>query len=92
MAGPALQPHPTARSDVALRRVGSEWVLFDAARARAHVLNLTAALVWTYCDGAHAPPAIAEILARELADAEPERIREDVEGVLRRFAGEGLLE
>ena len=43
---------PVARNDVLLRRVGSEWVLFDARKDRAHVLNLTAAVVWTYCDGA----------------------------------------
>ncbi len=86
MSGP-----PTARDDVLLRRVGSEWVLFDARQDRAHVLNLTAAVVWTYCDGSHRTDAIADAIARELEGTEPAAIRTDIETVLRRFADEGLL-
>jgi hypothetical protein len=88
----AIPAKPHARPDVALRRVGSEWVLFDAARDRAHVLNLTAAVVWKYCDGAHAPDAMAEAIAAGIPAAEPAAIRRDVEDVLRRFAAEGLLQ
>jgi hypothetical protein len=84
--------HPVARDDVVLRRVGSEWVLFDSRADRAHVLNLTAAVVWTYCDGSLSSDAIADALARELADTEAAAIREDIERVLRRFADEGLLQ
>lgn len=84
---------PTARQDVLLRRVGSEWVLFDARRDRAHVLNLTAAVVWTYCDGAHGSEAIATAIVQEVPDAGNEQaIRGDIETVLRRFASEGLLQ
>jgi hypothetical protein len=82
---------PTARDDVLLRRVGSEWILFDARRDRAHVLNLTAAVVWTYCDGAHGCTAMAEAIAREMQDARAEAISSDIQAVLRRFADEGLL-
>ena len=84
---------PTARRDVLLRRVGSEWVLFDARRDRAHVLNLTAAVVWTYCDGAHGSDAIASAIVQEVPEAGSEQtIRHDIETVLRRFASEGLLQ
>jgi hypothetical protein len=76
---------------VALRRVGSEWVLFDAAGDRAHVLNPSAAAVWAFCDGAHDAAAIAESIARDLPAAEPTAIRRDIEEVLHRFAAEGLL-
>ena len=82
---------PSARADVALRRVGSEWVLYDAAGDRAHVLNATAAAVWSYCDGGHDPDAMAEALARDVPAAQPAAIRRDIEDVLRRFAAEGLL-
>ena len=82
---------PTARDDVLLRRVGSEWVLFDARRDRAHVLNLTAAVVWTYCDGSHDTGAIAEAIARELDGTRADTIVGDIESVLQRFAREGLL-
>lgn len=87
----AMLEHPTARDDVLLRRVGSEWVLFDSRADRAHVLNLTAAVVWTYCDGGHDRDAIAEAIAAELPGTSPQAIRPDIEQVLRRFALEGLL-
>ena len=52
---PSLDPtwHPQAREDVVFRRVGDEWVLFDPEAQRIHVLNLTAALVWSFCTGEH---------------------------------------
>ena len=83
---------PVARHDVLLRRVGSEWVLFDARRDRAHVLNLTAAVVWTYCDGRHGTSAIAQAIAESLQDTGPDAIANDIEQVLSRFASEGLLQ
>jgi hypothetical protein len=91
MQGVAATLMPLARPDVALRRVGSEWVLFDAARDRAHVLNLTAAVVWTYCDGDHEPAAIAHAIALDLPATEAAAIRHDIGDVLERFAAEGLL-
>ncbi len=83
---------PVARSDVTLRRVGSEWVLFDSRADRAHVLNLTAAVVWTYCDGMHGSDAMAAAIAREVQGASPDVIRSDIERALQRFADEGLLQ
>ncbi len=83
--------YPAARADVALRRVGSEWVVFDAAGERAHVLNPSAAAVWAHCDGAHDAAAIAAALASALPAVEPAAIRRDVEAILLRFAAEGLF-
>ncbi len=92
MVSHTMPTRPVARADITLRRVGSEWVLFDASHDRAHVLNLAAAVVWTYCDGAHEPPAIAAALARAVPEAAPERLQTDIDQALRRFADEGLLQ
>ncbi len=86
------QHNPIARPDLVLRRVANEWVLFDATHGRAHVLNLTAAVIWTYCDGAHPTSAIADAIARAVPDTAPERLKSDVDQALRRFADEGLLQ
>ena len=88
---PATGQRPDARGDVQLRRVGSEWILFDARQDRAHVLNHTAAIVWTYCDGTHEPDDMARAIAAELKDVSADAIRGDINQVLRRFANEGLL-
>jgi hypothetical protein len=88
-----MDTQPTGRQDVLLRRVGSEWVLFDARHDRAHVLNITAAVVWTYCDGAHGSEAIAAAIVQDVPDAGSEQtMLGDIESVLRRFASEGLLQ
>ena len=92
MVKSAMPVYPTARLDVELRRVGNEWVLFDARRERAHVLNLTAAVVWTYCDGAHGSDAMADAIARALDGAPALAVHADIEQVLRRFRDEGLLQ
>ncbi len=92
MATPGIQSAPTARPDVILRRVGSEWVLYDAANERAHVLNLTAAVIWTYCDGSFQPAGIADAIATEVPNLDAALIRRDIHDVLRRFADEGLLQ
>ncbi len=90
---PQIAQHlPTARPDLVLRRVANEWVLFDATHGRAHVLNLTAAVIWTYCDGTHGSAAIADAIAHAVPDTAPERLQSDVDQALRRFADEGLLQ
>ncbi len=92
MATPGIQSAPRARPDVILRRVDSEWVLYDAATERAHALNLTAAVIWTYCDGSFQPAGIADAIAHEVPGLDVGVIRRDIHDVLRRFADEGLLQ
>ena len=52
-SGSPLPPgwRPRSRDDVVFRRVGGDWVLFDPLAQRIHVLNLSAALVWSFCTG-----------------------------------------
>jgi len=90
VAGSAARP--VGRPDLRLRRVGSEWVLYDAAQDKAHVLNQTAAVIWTYCDGTFERTAIADAIAREVPGLDSTRIKDDIDVVLRRFADEGLLQ
>ncbi len=92
MTATGAPERPVARPDLELRRVGSEWVLYDAAREKAHVLNLTAAVIWTYCDGTLERSSIADAIAREVPSLDPTRIKDDIDDALRRFADEGLLQ
>jgi hypothetical protein len=91
MTSANVTDRPVARPDLVLRRVGSEWVLYDAERERAHVLNHTAAVIWTYCDGEHERASIADAIAREAPGIDARNIRSDVDDAVRRFADEGLL-
>jgi len=70
-----------------------EWVVLDPVADRVHVLNLTASLVWTACDGTVTPDQIArEICAAFEAELDPARVRMDVDAALQEFEREGLLQ
>jgi hypothetical protein len=79
-----------ARPDLTFRPVEGQFALTDRAGTQAERLTLIAALVWTYCDGYHAPEAIAEAIARELPDA-GEDVEARVTALLARFASRGIV-
>jgi len=79
---------PRSRDDVVFRRVGEDWVLFDPVTQRIHILNLTAALVWSFCTGEEDVAAV-ERQVREafgIAVDDPE-----VVDALQEFLDAGLL-
>lgn len=90
---------PEAREDVVFRRVGDDWLLFDPRAQEIHVLNLSAALAWTFCDGERTEDQIAEEVARAFAedegaapaDREKAAPKSEVLEVLRGFREAGLL-
>lgn len=91
-SGDETSTGPIGRADVVFRPLADEWVLFDPAAHRLHVLNLTAALVWTHCDGTLDVEGLAAEVGNAFDDPPPpEQILREVEGALRRFRAEGLL-
>ncbi len=88
MPSPRPRPWtPRARPDLVFRRVGEDWVVFDPRTQDLHVLNLAAALVWSFCTGEH---AVDEIEAR-VAEAWEGVDDPGVRAALDRFAQAGLL-
>lgn len=79
---------PRARSDLVFRRVGDEWLLFDPAARKIHVLNLTAALVWSYCTGEYDADEIAAAIVDEFGTS---GAADQVAEILRRYRHAGLL-
>ena len=83
---------PKAREDVVFRPLADEWVLFDPRRHLLHVLNLTAALVWSYCDGETSMEALVEEVESAFTDPPPRSdVARDVDEALQRFRTEELL-
>ena len=80
---------PMGRADIVFRRVGEEWLLFDADRQVIHVLNLTAALIWSLCDGRTTALEIAREVEKAFGDASA---GDAVSDAIERFRAEGLLE
>lgn len=66
---------PAARTDLALRDVADEAVVYDFRRHKAHCLNATALAVFRVCDGTRTPAQIAKELSKQLgADVDEEMV------------------
>ena len=83
---------PRAREDVVFRSVSDEWLLYDPRTQDLHVLNVTAAGIWTCCDGTMSLDQIARHVADHL-DGAPDVsiVRADVETTVAKFRADGLL-
>jgi hypothetical protein len=58
---------PKARqTDLSVRSLPDETLVYDLARRKAHCLNATAALVWRHCDGRTSLADLARIVREEL--------------------------
>ncbi|NIR44553.1 MAG: HPr-rel-A system PqqD family peptide chaperone [Gemmatimonadetes bacterium] len=72
------------------RQVDEDWVVFDPAANNLHVLNLTAALIWSHLDGEHSPREISQTVL-DAFGIDADRAAADVEAALERFRAAGLL-
>jgi len=90
VSGPAA--HPAARTDLVLRPMGAEWVLYDPETRDLHLLNTSAALTWSLLDGARSIEGIVEEIRDQMRDAPPaDAVRGDVEAAVDLFRSAGLL-
>ncbi len=83
---------PQARPDLTLRPSQGAWLLATSTGDSAQILNLTTALIWSYCDGRHEPRAIVAAVEAEL----PPELRNGsldlaVSTTLEQWASQGLL-
>ena len=54
------------RSQLVIKELGSEILVYDESRHQAHCLNQTAAFVWKHCDGRRSIPTLARLTEREM--------------------------
>jgi hypothetical protein len=82
---------PVARNeDIIWRRIEDDVVLIGKDGLVIHVLNKTAARIWELCDGTNGPGEIVADLC-ERFEVAPEEVRADVQEILGKFEGMGLL-
>jgi hypothetical protein len=91
MTSETAPERPKARDDVVFRQLDEEWVLFDPVANRLHVLNLTAALIWTHLTGDMTVGQLAEAVRSAFGHASSADLSKDVEQAVSRFSAEGLL-
>ncbi|MCI0372594.1 MAG: PqqD family protein [candidate division NC10 bacterium] len=81
---------PRADPAILYRELRTGCVLYHPDTNEAHVLNLTAAYIWTCCDGKMDVPAIAAQVAKVCRLSLSEALR-DVKKALREFHAKKLL-
>lgn len=81
---------PRANPAILYRELRTGCVLYHPGTNEAHVLNLTAAYIWTCCDGRMDLGAIAADVAKVCTLPLPEALR-DVKKALRDFHAKKLL-
>jgi hypothetical protein len=83
-------PRPRARSsDLLIRPLEDELLVYDLAGHEAHCLNRPAALVWERCDGKRTVAELAALLQTELGDHVDEDV---VRAALAELDRRGLLD
>ena len=81
---------PTRTATILEGRAGGVPVLFNPADRRLHVLNETAAAVWSALERRHTLGLLADDLAAEFG-APSATVRTDLERMVEQFAADGLL-
>ena len=86
------QYKPLHKTNLILKDIGDEFLIYSAEHKEIHVINPTAQLIWNMCDGDHSLSDIEqEIRAR--FSIPPERdITGDIQSTLNIFRTKGLLE
>ena len=82
---------PAPRADLSTFELDDDLVLYDPLNGQSFVLNATGRLVWSLCDGARSPLAIAGELAAGFG-VEGEQALSDVDELLDNLRTAGLLE
>ncbi|MGI9121108.1 MAG: PqqD family protein [Acidimicrobiales bacterium] len=82
---------PRARASMALAELDGEAVVLDEDHEVVHVLNATATLVWSRCDGSASLADIISNLATSLG-VDRQEVHDDVVEVVRLFARRRLLQ
>lgn len=77
--------------EATVKELGAETLLYLPANRTVHVLNATAQIIWSLCDGEHTLEDMEQALREEFAVPEGQDIRQDIESILERLSEKGLV-
>jgi Coenzyme PQQ synthesis protein D (PqqD) len=64
------------RSQLVIKELASETLVYDESNHQAHCLNHTGAFVWKHCDGRRSIPTLARLMEKEMnADVSEQTVR-----------------
>jgi Coenzyme PQQ synthesis protein D (PqqD) len=81
---------PAHNPAMLVRRAGDEVIVYDPKLESFHLLNSSAVVVWSMCDGATEPSTMVNEIC-DLAGLPPATVTADVERILSEFVDKNLL-
>ncbi len=82
---------PRLRDEIVLREVDEDIVVYDPVSDKIALLNQSAAVILSYCDGSHSVSDVVSKVAEVFAQP-ADRVDEDVRTTIEGLRAQGLLE
>jgi hypothetical protein len=82
---------PIRRNDLLVREVEDENIIYDHTNNSVHSLNITARLIWDFCDGKHNLSDIAKEITGKF-NIDSETALKDLKNTLKKFKENHLLQ
>ena len=86
-----MNEYPTQQAGLSEQRIGDELYVYGENGETLIVLNATATLIWSLCDGTHPETAMLDLLRDLYPDIKPSVLRSDLEDCLRGFREKGMI-
>ena len=83
---------PIRKSDITVKDIGGETLLYGSDQKILHVLNATAKLIWDLCDGEHSLAEIEQALRSNFSVPADHNVAADIEKTLEIFVSKDLLQ
>lgn len=82
---------PKRKSDVMMKTVGNESLLYRSDDKSVHVLNRTAKLIWDMCDGEHSLADFESSIRSSFAVPDDYDVMNDIRQAIQTMSDKGLL-
>ncbi len=83
---------PLHKSNLLLKDLGGEFLIYSAEHKEIHVINPTAQLIWELCDGTHTVDEIVQELRAHFSIPVESDVTTDIQDTLDTFKSKDLLE
>jgi len=83
---------PLHKSNLLLKDLGGEFLIYSAEHKEIHVINPTAQLIWELCDGTHTVDDIGQELRAHFSIPPESDVTADIDNTLNTFKSKDLLE
>ena len=83
---------PNRNTNLIMKNLGDETILYDPAQKAVHVLNPTAQIVWELCDGEHNIDDMEQALRSKFSVPADHDVKADILQTLETFAAKHMIE